>query len=294
MIKNKTILVIGDEGFIGQHLVNALKNRGFSYIGYDLKSGNDIRNKYDLECAFENNQIRYVIHLAALAGLRRGKIFPEDYISTNILGTQYIVDMCSKYKIKKLIFYSSSAVFGTGGILPFLEDNNNNPLSLYGISKLAGEKIVDLAECPTVTIRPFTAYGENGRKDEVIYKWLEQYKNGLPITVYGDGSSCRGYVYVKDLVEATVDILEKDFTEKHEYFNLGGSEVIYLRDIIRVFKELLPDADFLKVEMPVEEVLLNYADTSKAKKAIGFDPEPNYEKNLRRIIEEFKQNATKD
>jgi nucleoside-diphosphate-sugar epimerase len=288
-LNNKTILVTGNEGFIGKHLTAELDKRGLSWLGYDLRSGRDIRDKHELDSFFECNQVRYVIHLAARAGLRRSKFYPDEFISTNILGTQNIVEMCNKHKVEKLIFYSSSSVFGRGGVLPFLETNEKEPMSLYGISKLAGEKIVNNAEVKTVIVRPFTVYGEEGRKDEVVYRWLEQYKNGLPITVYGDGSSCRGYVYVKDLVEATCDLLETS-TVDHEDLNLGGSEIVYLRDIVKVFKEELPDAKYSVVDMAVEEAWQNYANTSKAGNVIGFYPQPNFENNLRRIIKEFKNN----
>ena len=163
------------------------------------------------------------------------------------------------------------------------------PISLYGITKLAGEHIVNNAECDTIIVRPFTIYGKDGRKDEVIYRWLEQYKNELPMTVYGDGTSCRGYVYVEDLIKTTVDILLRKNDTKHDDFNLGGSEIIYINDIVNVFKKLLNDANFIRLDLPVEDILINYANIEKAKKAFGFDPQPRFIKNLEDIIKEFKQ-----
>ena len=285
----KTAIIIGYRGFVGQHLTKLLDANDLSWVGFDLKDGDDIRDKHALEYFFECNQIRQVIHLAALTGIRRSKLFPDEYISTNILGTQNVVDMSNKYNVEKLIFYSSSSVFGTGGVSPFKENDNKQPISLYGITKLAGEHIVNNATCQTVIVRPFTIYGEGGRKDTVIYRWLEQYKNRLPITVYGDGDSCRGYVYVKDLVKATVDVLNWNFSNRHENFNLGGSEIVYLRDIVKIFSDSLPDASFLKLDLPVEDVYVNYSDVSKAKKVIGFNPRPNFADNLKKIIKEFKK-----
>lgn len=286
----KNILVTGNAGFVGKHLTELLDDLGLPWIGYDIKNGQDIRNRHDLECAFEINQIRYVIHLAALAGVRRSKLYPEEYISTNILGTQNIVDMCNKYSVEKIVFYSSSSVFGTGGASPFKEEDGKVPTSLYGITKLAGEHIVNNSKCDTVVIRPFTIYGKKGRKDEVIYKWLEQYKNELPITIYGDGVSCRGYVCVKDLIKATIDVLLRKNDSKHDDFNLGGSEIIYLKDIIDVFKKEISDANFVQLDLPAEDVLKNYANVDKAKKAFGFNPQPNFICNLRSIIQEFLLN----
>lgn len=289
----KNILVTGHEGFAGKHLTKFLDKKGLQWIGYDLQSGQDTRNRHDLDCIFEMHQIRHVIHLAALAGVRRSRLYPEEYISTNIFGTQNIVDMCNKYMVEKLVFYSSSSVFGVGSDPPFIEDDEKKPINLYGISKLAGEHIVNNAECKTVILRPFTIYGEDGRKDEVIYRWLEQYKSGLPITIYGDGTSCRGYVYIKDLVEATVNLLQRDSNEKHEDFNIGGSEIVYIQDIADIFADEFPDAKFARLDLPVEDVLENYANTDRAKEILGFDPQPNFATNLRKIIKEFKQNAVK-
>lgn len=289
----KNILVTGDKGFVGKHLTKLLDKLELPWIGYDILDGYDTRDAHNLEYIFDCNQIRYVIHLAARAGVRRGQSHPEEYISTNILGTQNVVNMCNKFKIENLIFFSSSSVHGNAEKPPITEDSEKEPISLYGITKLAGEKIVNMAECQTTTIVPFTIYGENGRKDEVIYRWLEQYKSGLPITVYGDGSSYRGYVYVKDLVEATIALLYKKFDKRHNDFNLGGSEIIYLKDIVKIFKESFQDAKFAYIDMPPEDIYENFADISKAKEAVGFDPKPNFINNLKKIIADYKY-ATKN
>ena len=280
----KTILVTGYAGFIGKHLTRLLDEYKLPWVGYDLRDNRDIRNKYELDSFFENNQVRQVIHLAARPGVRKSKSYPEEFISTNILGTQNIVEMCNKHKVDRLIFYSSSSIFGNGSTPPFKESDNKLPTALYGISKLTGEHIVNNAECQTVIIRPFTVYGEDGRRDEIVYRWLNQYKNRVPITIYGDGSSCREYVYVNDLVAATVSLLNIKLESYHEDFNLGGSEIVSLETVVNIFKEMLPDAIFVRMEMPKEETYVSSADISKANKFMGFDPQPNFEKNLREII----------
>lgn len=285
------LLVTGHKGFIGKHLTKELDSRGIKWIGYDLVDGNDIRDKQKLDEFFERNQITRVIHLAALAGVRRGEKYPEEYIKTNIIGTQNLIDISSDHGVSKFIFYSSSSVYGQGNP-PIKEDDVKNPLSLYGITKLAGEKIVRNTWFPTVIIRPFTVYGEEGRKDEVVFKWIERIKNGLHCDIYGDGNSCRGYVYVKDLVKYTVDILEKQFEYEQGHngidFNLGGSEVIRLNDIIKEFKKFYGDK-FVPVYMERSnaDVFQQYADTSFAHQTIGFDPKPNFIKNLRNILKKY-------
>lgn len=155
---------------------------------------------------------------------------------------------------------------------------------MYGITKLAGEYIVQNSGIKNIIVRPFTVYGENGRKDEVVYKWIEQIKAGKPITIYGDDRSCRGYVYLDDLVEATIKLL--DYKESTA-LNLGGSEIVYLKDLLDIFKANMPsnrkfEIDYL--DRPEEDVYQQFANTAKAKEEIGFDPEPKFKKNVKRII----------
>jgi len=279
------LLVTGHRGFVGSHLTKLLDKKKIKWVGYDLLDGDDIRDLCKLDAFFEKNQITEVIHLAALAGVRRGNEYPDDYISTNIKGVLNVCNMCEKYNVQHLVFYSSSSVYGDCNP-PVNEAFAKRPKSIYGITKLAGERIVEASAIPQTTIViPFTVYGENGRKDEVVYKWLEQYKNNKPITIYGDGSSKRGYVYVKDLVETTVKIITDNHKHwEREMFNVGGSEVVELKQIVEVFKDLIPDILIEELDMPKTDIYKNYADTAKAQKKLGFNPKPMFEKNLRRII----------
>jgi len=285
------ILVTGHCGFVGQHLVRRLVDLGIDWCGIDIKGrGNfngDIRNNYDLECAFELNQVTQVVHLAALAGVRRSKLYPKNYIDTNILGTQNVVNMCQKYNAK-LINFSSSSVYGNLKKLPAVENSPKNPQSLYGITKLAAEQIVKNSRVQAITVRPFTIYGEEGRKDEIIYKWIEQIKANKPITIYGNASeSCRGYVYVKDLIDVVVKMLQEDWDYGVSNFNIGGSEVIYLKQILDLFlKEFQGKISTHQIERPKEDVVNQYADISRANKLLGFDPKPKFLENVTKIIKQ--------
>jgi UDP-glucuronate 4-epimerase len=276
------LLVTGHKGFIGGHLTKLLTKRGIPWVGFDLKDGQDIRNKQTLDAFFEQNQITEVIHLAALAGVRRGEEYPEEYISTNVLGTRNIIKLSEKYNVRHLVFYSSSSVYGQT-TPPVSEGFVKKPISLYGMTKLMGEQMVENCEVrQTSIVIPFTVYGENGRRDEVIYKWIEQIKNNLPITIYGDGSSERGYVNVHDLVDATVKLItDHDGEWKCEHFNLGGSEVIKLIDLVNVFTEALGEHNVQRKQMTDQrgDVRSNFANTEKAGKMLGFYPEKKlYEK----------------
>jgi UDP-glucuronate 4-epimerase len=299
------ILITGHKGFIGSHLIKELDKRGLAWYGYDLVEGNDIRDKRKLDFAFEESQCDMVIHLAALAGVRRGEEFKEDYLSTNVLGTANIIEMCNKYNVKHMILYSSSSVYGEGKP-PITEDDAKNPKSFYGMTKFMSEMLLRTALVKNFTtwkegepkenrkglqqgtvVIPFTVYGENGRKDEVVYKWLQQYKTGKPITVFGDGSSERGYVYVKDLVKTTVDILEKkNGMWLYQWFNLGGSEVIKLKELLDLFKKEIKDIKFVTKDGHFADVQKNFANTHKAKLFLGFNPKPQFKSKVRKIIKD--------
>jgi len=278
------LLVTGHRGFVGKHLCSYLKSKHENFVGYDLLDGYDIRDIHQLDKFFDENQITEVIHLAALAGVRRGQEYPEEYINTNIIGTLNVVRMCEKYNVSHLIHYSSSSVYGDT-TPPIREDFTKKPKSIYGITKLASEYIVQSSHIKQTTIViPFTIYGEDGRRDGVIYRWLEQIKNNKPITVYGNGKSERGYVHVEDIVAITYNILYSYYCWQHEIFNIGGSEVIKLEQILKVFRDEVKDLQVKEMEMPKSDICRNYADTSKARNHLGFEPKPMFEKNLKRII----------
>ncbi len=276
------ILVTGHKGFVGTNLTNALTE---PWCGYDLRDGNDIRNEQQLDLFFEQHLPDKVVHLAALAGVRQGEEYPEEYYSTNILGTQLVVNMCEKYGVKHLVNFSSSSVFG-GGTPPTKETDDKNPIGVYGISKLAAEHIVKVSNIPQITtVRPFTVYGYKGRPEQVVYKWINQIKKDRHITRYGGDNSNRGYVYVNDLVQGVLSILSKDGAWGYQDFNLGGQEVIGIMDLVEMFETFFPFTFEVSLkELPAVDPLSNFADVSKAKEFLGFDPPKAFRENLASII----------
>ena len=275
------ILITGNDGFIGKHLASIGRQEG-----YDLIRGLDIRDKYALELAFEKCRPRTVIHLAALAGVRRSVLYPDDYISTNIGGTWNVVKMCEKYKAR-LIFFSSSSVFGNASP-PTKETDTKNPVSLYGITKLAGEHAVNSSSSQTTIIRPFTVYGEGSRRDQVIGKWVTQVQRHEPITIYGDLESCRGYTYVSDIADAVKKLVHINWTWEHEDFNLGGVEVVTLKALVDIFKEVFPDVRFEYVDRPAEDVESQFADISKARELLDFHPSQIFYEKTKLILKELQ------
>jgi UDP-glucuronate 4-epimerase len=297
-MKKARILVTGAAGFIGSRLVNTIKaipDFAGSVIEYDLKRGDDTRDYCKLSKTFEAYNFDLVIHLAALAGVRAGEDFPEDYYSTNILGTQYVVNCCQKYGVKNLIFYSSSSVLGGNRVensvlLPLTESHYYYPKSVYAISKVAGENIVTNSGLDYGIIRPFTVYGESGRQDMVIYRWINQLKAGKNITFYGDGQSQRGYTYVQDLIDGTIMLANKLLAGelKQELFHLGGSEVITLKNLLDLFIEHASQKNIAfevdRLPMHAADVVSSFASIDKAKRLLGFTPEPRFRELVKNIL----------
>lgn len=277
------ILVTGHRGFIGSKLVKELGNAGFGDLFlYDIVEGDDLRDYFKLAKVFKEHHIDTVIHLAARAGVRTSKEFPEEYISTNVQGT-YNILRCAEEHGAKVIFFSSSSVFGSQKP-PNNEDTPLKPESLYASTKAMGEMMCNASKAKTCIIRPFTVYGENGRKDQVIFKWLECHKAGKSAPFFGDGKTKRGYTYVGDLVEAVIELIGLPEEVWPESFNLGGSQITTLEELLNIFKSEIPNLDFHRLPLPDGDVAENYADTTKAQNLLGFKADRNLEEKVRDII----------
>jgi len=282
------ILLTGDLGFIGQHIVTAFE-KTYAFVGYDLSDGQDIRNKFQLAKVFESDHITTIVHLAAEPGSRVGEKYPYDFITTNILGTKHLLDLAEEYKVEHFIFFSSSSIFGNVAS-PLDEQAERKPVSLYGTTKLAAEILCENANIPVTVIRPFSVYGENGRGDQIIGIWTDQIKRGLPITFFGDGTSKRGYVYVKDLVAGLMLILNRGPNINFEVFNLGGHEIISLNQFLEIFRSIRPDLKIKYLPLPQADAYENWATIDKARTILGWSPQADFKKTATRIIlEELKK-----
>jgi UDP-glucuronate 4-epimerase len=286
------VAVIGGAGFIGQRITSVLDSRNYDYYIYDLVHGDDIRDEFNLNSFFEKNKFDYVIHLAARAGVRNGDEYPTEYLSTNVIGTNNIIRMCKKHSVKKLIFYSSSSVLGgskeiDGKVQYLNEESPYECHSLYAHTKMFGEQLIKDSGLNYIIIRPFTVYGEKGRGDMVIYKWINQIKAGLPISFFGDGNTSRGYTYVQDLARATIDLMELDKKE-NILVNLGGGEDVKLSSLLAIFTKVCGskkiNLEIDKLEMPKEDVSHSIADLSYANELIGFKPDNKFMQIVEKIV----------
>ncbi len=242
-MKTKNILITGSSGFIGFHVSEFLLKKKINIIGldnhnnyYDVSLKNkrlkilkkfknfkfykvDISKKKDLKKVFEKNKIDLVIHLAAQAGVRYSFINPNKYIDSNITGFTNTLELMKKNKIKKLVYASSSSVYGNCKKFPFRENFDLSPLNFYGQTKLFNEKMVKIYEenynLKCIGLRFFTVYGPYGRPDMFIPKILNKIKSNKVINLFNAGKHSRDFTYVKDIAQLIGKIIIK-FPQKRK------------------------------------------------------------------------------
>jgi UDP-glucuronate 4-epimerase len=278
------ILITGNKGFIGTHLEKALsENKDFDVYGCDIKRRltEDIRNEMAMKALFGKVKPDVVIHLAALPGVRESEKRPLDYIDTNIWGTYNLLKMSEKYGVKNFLFASSSSVC-VSEKCPIKETMPTDyQLSLYSITKRTGESLCYMFKnVPTVVFRPYTVYGENGREKMVVRKLITAAKNGEVFEKYGDGKQIRGYTNVHDLVDGIIKLIDYKPKDNFEIFNLGGIEKIRLNDLIKMVKKVYPKLKVEQVERHPADVNASWADITKAKKVLGWEPKRNFKEEI--------------
>jgi len=316
------ILLTGGAGFIGSHLAEALLARNAQLIVLDnlnefypssrkranleevRRSGTfvfeeaDIRDRAKLHAIFTRHRPEVVIHLAALAGVRPSIEQPLEYESVNIAGTANILELCREFETRKLIFGSSSSVYGATSVAPFSESHMElRPISPYATTKLAGELMcytyAHLFALPSICLRFFTVYGPRQRPDLAIHKFTALLETGRPLPVFGDGSTGRDYTYVEDIVDGILRSLEyapKDpGGAPFEIFNLGNSHPVTLTNLIERL-EHATGHKAVREQKPAQpgDVPLTWADISKPGRLLGYQPKTDLTEGLRRFVAWFR------
>jgi len=238
----KTALVTGGAGFIGSHLVDGLVRRGYKVVVLD----NFLTGVYEnlkglpvsIECGSVTDlglvrrlvgQTDYVFHLAAITSVPWSMAHPEETRDTNVVGTDYVLSAASDAGVKKVAYASSSAVYGQSS-LPLMEDMEPSPESPYGSTKLEGELIAQaLAQC--VCLRYFNVYGPRQRRESgaVIPRFIHNVLEGKPPVIYGDGMQTRDFVFVADVVAATIMMAENGVSG---VFNIGSGETVTVNELL--------------------------------------------------------------
>lgn len=316
------ILVTGGAGFIGSHVVDTLLERGDNVICVDnfndyynpeFKHENvrlaklnpnyklyeiDITNYLALKKIFMKNNVDKIIHLAARAGVRPSIQQPFLYEEVNIKGTLNLLELAKDFKIKNFVFSSSSSVYGNSTKVPFSEkDNVDFPISPYAATKKSAELFCynyhHLYNIPITCIRPFTVYGPRGRPDMAPYKFTELISTGKPIDMFGDGSMKRDFTYVTDIVFGIIAALDKNLD--FEIINLGNSNPVELRRFIQIIEEAVGKKAIINQKpVPPGDVKITYADVSKAKELLGYDPQVKIEEGMNNFVRWYKENRAKE
>ncbi|QTL96822.1 NAD-dependent epimerase/dehydratase family protein [Iocasia frigidifontis] len=308
-------LVTGVAGFIGSNLAKELLKRGDQVIGVDcftdyyargLKEENLAAIKGDDNFEFLEadlleldliellDGVDYVYHQAAQAGVRAswGKTF-DIYTDNNIRATQQLLEAARESTVKKIVYASSSSVYGDTDQLPMKEGNYLQPVSPYGVSKLAAEHLCYLYwknfNVPTVSLRYFTVYGERQRPDMAFHIFIKAILTGSAITVFGDGRQSRNFTHVSDIVQA--NILAAENSISGEVFNIGGDgEGIILNDSIKMMADIIgKKAEIVYQAAAKGDVKHTSADCQKARELLGYEPEMDFKEGLIREIAYLKK-----
>jgi UDP-glucuronate 4-epimerase len=312
------ILVTGGAGFIGSHLVEKLLSLGHATAILDdfddfydpqIKRQNiaavakdvaihhlDLRDSGAVRNLFHREKFEAIAHLAARAGVRPSIQNPQLYYDTNVDGTLHLLDAARVTGVERFIFASSSSVYGNSKTVPFSEDRQLiQTLSPYGATKIAGEFLCStyshLYGMRVVALRYFTVYGPRQRPDLAIHQFTRRIHAGKPIDQFGDGTTRRDYTYIDDIIQGTMAALNYD-GPMFDIFNLGENETIQLRDLIAGIENALGEkAKINRLPEQPGDMPVTYADISKARKLLGYNPSTRLSDGLPRFIEWFLQSS---
>ena len=308
-----SFLVTGGAGFIGSHVCEALLSRNDSVICVDnfndyydpkIKERNisnclknnrfklyriDITDSDALKKIFEENKVDCIIHLAARAGVRPSLDKPELYYNVNVNGTKNLLELAAEFKIKKIVYASSSSVYGTNKKMPFSEEDVvESQVSPYAKSKREAELLCksyhEHKGIAVLCLRFFTVYGPRGRPDMAPFKFTKLISEGKPIEVYGDGSSERDYTYITDIVKGVT--AATDSAIDFEIINLGNANPTKLSDFISIIEDAVGKKAIIK-RLPEQQgdVPATFADISKARKLLGYNPIIEIEDGLKKFVD---------
>lgn len=321
MAELQNILVTGGAGFIGSSLVDhllaekrwrvtvvddfndfyapAMKRANvrahLEHPDYHLFEA-DIRDRAALEKVFAGTRFDCIVHLAARAGVRPSLAEPLLYSETNINGTLHLLELARAHEVKQFVFGSSSSVYGINAKVPFSEEDPiRQPISPYAATKAAGELLchtyAHLYGIRCVCLRFFTVYGARQRPDLAIHKFARLISAGHPIPVFGDGTTRRDYTYIDDIiagVRAAIDYAASDY----EVINLGESRTVELRELIALLEHALGQRAIID-RQPLQpgDVPQTFADVSKARRLLGYDPRTPIEEGIKRFVEWFRKHG---
>jgi UDP-glucuronate 4-epimerase len=335
--KNKTILVTGAAGFIGYHLCERLVKEGFIVLGLDnINDYYDVNLKYarlqnlginredivyntiitstkhgeklqfvklniedreNLPELLKTHAFDIVCNLAAQAGVRYSLENPFAYIESNILGFLNILEACRNFNVNKLVYASSSSVYGLNERIPFsTEDKVDNPISIYAATKKSNELMAHtyghLFNIETIGLRFFTVYGPWGRPDMAMFLFTDAILNGKPIKVFNEGNLSRDFTFIDDIIEGVYLTLTKPqkADKIHALYNIGNGKPVKLFEFIKQI-ELCTGKNAEKLMLPMQDgdVERTWADTSELETDYGYKPMTNIDEGVNKFVKWFNE-----
>lgn len=315
------ILVTGGAGFIGSNLIKAILNEepetqitcidNFDpFYSADIKQLNirDLKNNPQFHflfadltetstqefCDLVTDPVDVIVHIAAKAGVRPSIENPIAYQKTNVIGLQTVLDFAKLKNVKQFVFASSSSVYGINDHFPWKEDEQLMPISPYAMTKLSGEMLGHVYSkifgIRFIALRFFTVYGPGQRPDLAIHKFTKAILNGKPITMYGDGSTSRDYTYIDDIIKGILAAIKYDQSD-FEIINLGNNYTVSLKELIKVIEDITGQtANIQELPEQIGDVPITFADVSKAKSLLGYNPSTDLRDGIANFYKWFTEN----
>jgi UDP-glucuronate 4-epimerase len=314
-----TVLVTGAAGFIGSHAAEALLARGHRVIGVDnfcdfydrsWKELNlrcvaqssagarldveelDITDGDRINALVKKTKPDAILHLAAMAGVRPSIEQPTYYARVNVEGTTHLLQAAVENKVRKFVFASSSSVYGNLGRVPFSEEDPvAEPISPYAATKRSGELICytywHLYRLPVFCLRFFTVFGPRQRPDLAIHKFTRLISGGLPVPVFGDGSTSRDYTFVEDIVRGILASLDR--CDRYRIYNLGGSDPVTLAHLIESLEKVIGKSALIdRKPAQLGDVERTFADLTRSKAELDYSPRVPLIEGLTRFVKWYR------
>lgn len=307
------ILITGSAGFIGYHLaLKILKSKKYKVFGIDnldnyysvkLKKKRlqilkkfrnfkfkktDILKEKKIQNFFKKEKFDIVFHLAAQAGVRYSIINPRKYMQNNIQGFFNILEAAKDNKIKRIIYASSSSVYGDCSIFPLKESQSLKAKNLYSLSKDFNEKLSliysNFNNLNLIGLRFFTAYGEFGRPDMMMMKYISCKLKGKPFFLYNFGNHFRDFTYIDDITEILNRLIKVRIKGKNEIYNVCSSKPVKITKVLKIIDKYLPNKSIIKkISMQKADVLKTFGSNNKIKKITKFRKFTSIEKGIKKL-----------
>lgn len=315
------VLVTGGAGFIGGHLAETFVREGYDVVAldnfdpyydvgikehnveaarsaaeegdgsYELVEG-DVRDEELVDELVSD--VEYIYNQAAQAGVRTSVENPRKPNSINVGGTVNVLESARRHGVERVVLASSSSVYGKPEYLPYDEQHPRNPVSPYGVSKVAGEEYArvfhELHDLPVVSLRYFTVYGPRMRPNMAFTNFVSRCLHGEPPVVYGDGEQTRDFTYVDDAVGANLALLETDEADG-EVMNIGSTDNISIIELARTIRDIIdPSLEIEFDERHDADAEHTHAGVSKARDLIGYEPTTTIEEGARSFVDWYREN----